>query len=81
VGEPLLPIRGKSMDLIIFRMTTAITAAARTVAGAGSGIGAADALDALLLFLTDIKNRRTQDQYNKGKNEEVLHSRHYFFSA
>jgi len=56
VGEPLLPIRDKSMDLIIFRMTTAITAAARTVAGAGSSIGAADALDNLLLFFTDIKN-------------------------
>ena len=51
-----MPIKDKSMDLIIFGMTTAITAAARTVAGAGSGIGAADALDTLLLFFTDIKN-------------------------
>lgn len=69
------------MDLIIFRMTAAITAASWTVARTGSGIGAADALDALLLFLTDIKNRRAQDQYNKGKNEKVLHSGYYFFSA
>ena len=49
VGQPLLPIRGKSMDLIVFRMTTAITAAARTVAGTGSGVVAADVLDTLLL--------------------------------
>ena len=69
------------MDLIIFRMTTAITAAARTVAGAGSGIGAADALDTLLLFFTDIKNCRDQDQHNNFKNGKVLHSDHYFFSA
>ena len=74
-------VRGKSMDLIIFRMTTAITAAARTVAGAGSGIGAADALDTLLLFFTDIKNCRDQDQHNNRKNSKVLHSDHYFFSA
>ena len=44
-----MPIRGKSMDLIVFRMTTAITAAARTVAGTGSGVVAADVLDTLLL--------------------------------
>ena len=52
----------------------AMTGTAGTVSGTGSSIRTADALYALLLFLTDIKNRRAQDQYNKGKNEEVLHS-------
>ena len=57
---------------MFFQMTAAITAAACTISGTGSGIQAADALDALLLFLMDIKNHRVKDQYNKGKNEEVL---------
>ena len=61
VGEPLLSIIGKSMDLIVFRMTSAITTAARIASGTGSGIGAGDALDTLLLFLADIKTRRCQD--------------------
>ena len=69
------------MDLIIFRMTTAITTASWTVAGTGSRIRAADALDTLLLFFTDIKNCRDQDQHNNRKNSKVLHSDHYFFSA
>ena len=64
-------IRAKSMDLIRFEKTTAVTAAA----------GAADALDTLLLFFTDIKNCRDQDQHNNRKNGKVFHSDHYFFSA
>ena len=56
-------------------MTTAITAASWTVAGTGSSIRAANARDTFLLFLTDIKNCRAQDQYNKSNNEEVLHRR------
>ena len=42
---------------------------AGTFSGACCAVRTADALDALLLFLTDIKNCRAQDQYNKRKNE------------
>jgi len=48
-----------------------MTATTGTVSGTGSCIRAADALDALLLFLADIKNGGTQDQCNESKNEEI----------
>ena len=61
VGQPLLPIRDKSIDWILFRMTTAITAAARAFAGTGSGIGAAYALDAILLMTESVAIVSTSD--------------------
>ena len=63
------------MDLIIFRMTAAITAASWTVARTGSGIGAADALDALLLCPADISDSQAQNDNNdsNGQKIDIIH--------
>ena len=45
-------------------MSTAITGAARTIAGTGHCVWAADALGSLFLFFADIHKGRGEDRHN-----------------
>lgn len=68
------------MGLVVFRMTNAITVAARAIVGIGGGIGAPIHWTPFFFF-TDMKNCRELDQHNNRKNIKILHSDHNFFSV